>query len=83
MDASVSQRMRRYRSRQRIGKVYLGDSNDTVSVYAEFQDQEEINGDLPLVACFDLPHALTEEQFEGLREVFELEFQDPKTMAAR
>jgi hypothetical protein len=36
-------------------QAYLGDSMETVAVYAEVENQVEINGDLPLVAGFDLP----------------------------
>jgi hypothetical protein len=47
---------------------------ETVSVYAEVENQMEINGDLPLVAGFDLPLPITETQFELMREAIEKDF---------
>jgi hypothetical protein len=44
-------------------QAYLGDSMETVAIYAEVENQVEINGDLPLVAGFDLPAPITEKQF--------------------
>ena len=55
-------------------QAYLGDSMETVAVYAEVENQVEINGDLPLVAGFDLPAPITEKQFELMRETIEQQF---------
>lgn len=38
-------------------QTYLGDSNQTVSVYAEIENGDCINGGLPLVVGFDLSTA--------------------------
>ena len=55
-------------------EAYLGDSMETVSVYAEVEDQDEINGGLPLVAGFDLPAPITEKEFEPMRDTIEQQF---------
>jgi hypothetical protein len=55
-------------------QAYLGDSMETVAIYAEVENQVEINGDLPLVAGFDLPAPITEKQFELMRETIEQQF---------
>jgi hypothetical protein len=55
-------------------RCYLNESLETVSVYAEVENQMEINGDLPLVAGFDLPLPITETQFELMREAIEKDF---------
>ena len=54
--------------------AYLGESLETVSVYAEVEGQEKINGDLPLTAGFDLPLPITGKQFELMREAIERQF---------
>ena len=64
-------------------QAYLGDSMETVSVYAEVENQVEINGDLPLVAGFDLPAPITEKQFELMRETIEQQFQDRNTVTTQ
>jgi hypothetical protein len=53
---------------------------ETVSVYAEVENQVEINGDLPLVAGFDLPAPITEKRFELMRQTIEQQFQDRNTV---
>jgi hypothetical protein len=57
-------------------QAYLGDSMETVAVYAEVENQVEINGDLPLVAGFDLPRPMTQDEFDAMRIIFEQQFQD-------
>ena len=55
-------------------EAYLGDSMETVSIYANVEGQDEINGGLPLVAGFDLPAPLTEQQFECVCDQIEQRF---------
>ena len=64
-------------------QAHLNDSRETVSVYAEVENQAEINGDLPLVAGFDLPAPITEKQFELMRETIEQQFQDRNTVTTQ
>ena len=57
-------------------QAYLGDSMETVSIYAEVEGADQINGGLPLVAGFDLPRPMTQDEFDTMRATFEQQFQD-------
>ena len=55
-------------------QAYLGDSGQTVAIYVDVENGDQINGGLPIHASFDLPSAMTEDQFDAvLREKLEQE----------
>jgi hypothetical protein len=53
-------------------------SMETVSIHAEVEGADQINGRLPLVAGFDLAGPLTEEQFAAVLSDIEEKFNREK-----
>jgi len=79
LDARTWMSAQRYRmGNPRITRVdaYLGDDPQSVSIHAEIENGDAINGGLPLVATYRLCEPLTQDEFDQMRSDIEKLFED-------